>query len=100
MRPFGYCCGHNNTLLLLLLLQVIASISGVQQKLIEADVRLKPCCLEPITAHITIMVLHMPTQVLLHRCVSVQYIYLGKIYIWARYISVQDVYLCNIYKYC
>lgn len=44
-------------------MQVIASMGTIQQKLIETDPLLQHCCLEPMTAHITIMVLYLPTQV-------------------------------------
>jgi len=43
--------------------QVVACIERVQQALVSSCPEMQPCLLEPITAHMTLMVLNLPTQV-------------------------------------
>lgn len=44
-------------------LQVVSCMERVQQQLVAAEPRLQPCLLEPVTAHLTLLVLHITTQV-------------------------------------
>lgn len=48
--------------------QVVSCIEQVQAQLVKACPELRPCLLEPVTAHLTVMVLHLPTQVGVHGC--------------------------------
>jgi hypothetical protein len=43
--------------------QVVACIKHVQQQLVATAPELQPCLLEPVTAHMTVMVLVIQTQV-------------------------------------
>lgn len=44
-------------------LQVIECFERVQQQLVSVEPKLQPCLLEPVTAHMTILVLHIQTEV-------------------------------------
>lgn len=44
-------------------LQVVECVQRVQQQLVAVAPELQPCLLDPVTAHMTLMVLHMPTKV-------------------------------------
>jgi hypothetical protein len=43
--------------------QVVSCMERVQQQLVSAEPRLQPCLLEPVTAHMTLLVLHITTLV-------------------------------------
>jgi hypothetical protein len=51
------CCAHDACLL-----QVVACIERVQQHMVGVEPALQPCFLEPVTAHMTILVLDIQTQ--------------------------------------